>query len=201
MSVARQVNHHKRSEAEFIKHAVGLLSQQVWCWGRDVLRAEGNWLLEVGFTRIEPPAHRKKCSSVYTLDLPQDRRVVLRGFGVFFGDSQRGGVFLPRFKFRPKFTTDARLECPPWSSEDLPKLSVPTESQRNCCVSLTLDLIDWIRTYESNIIELLGIEYRRSTLAEWDNVKQPIIPVEEMARAWQLLGVEISEDFQKLIPR
>ena len=38
-----------------IDHAVGLLSQQIWCWGRDILRSEGNWLLHQGFTRLEPP--------------------------------------------------------------------------------------------------------------------------------------------------
>ena len=50
-----------------IDHAVGLLSQQIWCWGKDILRSEGNWLLHQGFTRLEPPVDREDCSSVYTL--------------------------------------------------------------------------------------------------------------------------------------
>ena len=28
-----------------IEDAIGLLSQQLWCWGCDILRPEGNWLL------------------------------------------------------------------------------------------------------------------------------------------------------------
>ena len=184
-----------------IEYAVGLLSQQLWCWGRDILRPEGNWLLEIGFDRIAPPADRESCSSVYTLELPQGRCVVLRGFGAFYGARQRGGVFLPRYEFRPKYTTHATLECPPWTEADLPKLSAPTDSQRDACASLTLDLIDWIRSYEVTIVERLGIEYRRSTLLPWDDGQRPIMPAEEMAHAWRLLGVAIAEDFQVLLPR
>lgn len=39
-----------------VKRAISLLSQQAWCWGRDVIRPEGNWLVEIGFDRVEPPA-------------------------------------------------------------------------------------------------------------------------------------------------
>ncbi len=187
-------------EGELVRHAVGLLSQQVWCWGRDILRPEGNWLLEIGFVRIEPPAERKECSSVYTLALPQGRNVVLRGFGAFYGDRQRGTVFLPRDAFRPRYTTNGTLDRPPWSNADLPKLTAPDDLQRNDCASLTLDLVDWMRDYEAAIIERLGIEYRRSTLVEWDNGKRPIMPAEEMARAWRLLGIAIAGNVQALIP-
>jgi len=182
-------------ESEPIEHAVGLLSQQVWCWGRDILRPEGNWLLEIGFDRIEPPAERKGCSSVYTLALPRGRCVVLRGFGVFYGDRQRGGVFLPRYEFRPKYTTHATLECPPWSDEDLPNLSSPTHSQRTACTILTLELIDWIRSYEVTIVEQLGIEYRRSTLLQWNNGKRFFVPAEHLASAWRELSLRVAANF------
>ncbi len=178
-----------------IEYAVGLLSQQAWCWGRDILRPEGNWLLEIGFDRIEPPADRKECSSVYSLKLPRGRCVVLRGFGVFYGDLQCGGVFLPRYEFRPRYTTHAALECPPWSDADLPKLSAPTDSQRTACTSLTLGLIDWIRSYEVTIAKRLGIEYRRSTLLQWDDGKRPITPAEEMASAWRALSLLVAAKF------
>lgn len=188
-------------DGDLVKHAAGLLSQQVWCWGCDIIRPEGNWLIELGFNRIEPPADRKEFSSVYSLDLPQQRCIVLRGFGVFYGDRQRGGVFLPRYEFRPKYTTLATLERPPWSVTDLPKLRLPTESQLTCCASLTLDLIEWMHSYEVNIVERLGIEYRRSTLVNWSDAKRRSIPAEEMAHAWQRLGGAIAEDFQAVMPR
>jgi len=178
-----------------MEHAVGLLSQQAWCWGQDILRPEGNWLLETGFARLKPPENRKQCSSVYVLELPRRRWVALRGFGVFYGDQERGGVFLPRYEFQPKYTTDATLHCPPWSDTDLPQLSPPNESQRNVCAALTLDLLDWIRNYEVNIARHLGIAYRRSTLAQWDNGTRLITPAEKFASAWRELSFQVAAGF------
>ena len=195
MSVALGINERGAGDSNPIAHAVGLLSQQAWCWGRDVLRPEGNWLLEVGFDRIEPPADRKDCSSVYSLELPHQRCVVLRGFGVFYGHGQRGGVFLPRYEFAPRYTTAPTLECPPWSDEDLPDLNPPTELQRNVCASLVLDLIDWIRSYEVNVVQRLGIEYRRRALVKWNNGERPFIPAEKIASAWRELSFQVAAKF------
>ena len=201
MSAAIEENDQRVSEEELLRQAVGLLCQQIWCWGRDILRAEGNWLVEVGFERTEAPADRERCSSVYTLKLAQDRRVVLRGFGVFYGDERFGGVFLPRYEFRPRYTTGATLDCPPWTNADLPEMGAPSESERDACASLTLDLIDWIRGYEVAVVERLGIGYRRSTLEKWDNGKRPVVPAVEMASAWRSLGVAVAENTEAVIPR
>ncbi|MEM8735710.1 MAG: hypothetical protein AAGG44_15860 [Planctomycetota bacterium] len=185
---------HWSVEVDPLIRARDLLNQQVWCWGRDILRPEGNWLLNIGFDRIEPPADRADCSSVYSLQLPRGRCVVLRGFGVFYGDRHRGGVFLPRYGFPPRYTKVATLECPPWSDADLPKLSAPNDAQRTACTPLTVDLIDWIWGYEVTIAERLGLEYRRSTLLRWDNGKRHVIPAEEMASAWKELAQRVAVD-------
>ena len=182
------------------KRGLDLLSQQIWCWGRDILRPEGNWLLEIGFERFEPPADRERCSSVYTLELPLNRRVVLRGFGVFYGDDSLGGIFLPRFEFGPSFAKTSKLECLPWSIVELPTFSAPNNSQRNACAAMTSDLIDWIRSYEETVVRRLGIDYRQSTLHSWDSGNRSIIPAEEMASAWRSLGIVVTEDFQALVP-
>ena len=74
------------------------------------MRPEGNWLIEIGFNRIEPPDDRKDCPSVYSHELPRGQSVVLRGFGVFFGDSAHGGIFVPRYEFQPKYTKSAAIQ-------------------------------------------------------------------------------------------
>ncbi|MCH9675009.1 MAG: hypothetical protein K0U93_26440 [Gammaproteobacteria bacterium] len=199
MSTALQTNGHKCDEGELLKQAVNLLSQQLWCWGRDILRPEGNWLLDVGFDRIVPPADRKACPSVYALAMPRRRCVVLRGFGVFYGDGQRGGVFLPHYEFEPRYTIQATLDCPPWSRADLPKLNTPIASQQKACAALTLDLIDWIERYEVNIVEQLGIEYRRSTLLKWGDGTRPSVPAERMASAWRELSYRVASDFNAFL--
>lgn len=153
-----EANDQLISANELLKQGVGLLSQQLWCWGCDILREEGNWLIEIGFERIEAPADREKCSSVYSLELLSGRRVVLRGFGVFYGDDRFGGIFLPRYEFRPRYTTGSALDCPPWSDTDLPKLDTPEESQRDSCLSLTVGLTDWIQSYELAVAERQGTD-------------------------------------------
>lgn len=198
MSSVSKANDLKQNQAEIIKRAVGLLSQQIWCWGQDIKRPEGNWLLEIGFKRTKPPSDRSDCASNYCLELPRERCVVLRGFGTFYGDRQYGGIFLPRFEFLPKYTTEARLECPAWSTEDLPNLTTPSESERSDCLSLTLDLLDWIRNYELTIIEQLGTEYRQMTLEPWDGGKRPTVPAEKIASAWEELSLQVAANFDLL---
>ncbi len=194
---AAGVGHHTpRREVAPLAYAVGLLSQQVWCWGRDVLRPEGNWLLEIGFTRIEPPAEREDCSSVYSLELPGGQTLILRGFGVLFCDLQRGAVFLPRYEFQPRYTPYATLNCVPWGSGDLPNFRSPAVDERYACASLTWQLIDWIRSYEVNVLERLGIEYRRETLVKWDKPENSFTPAEHFASAWRDLSFQVAANFE-----
>ena len=194
MSLQLEVREPQRVRGDLIKHAVELLSQQVWCWGRDILRPDGNWLLEIGFDRMEPPDDREGCSSVYSLAMPNDRCVVLRGFGVFYCDICFGGVFLPRYEFRPKYTTKSTLDLPPWADTDLPEFEEPNESHHKSCMTLARGLIDWIHDYEFNIVDALGIEYRQSMLEDWDNGKRSLVPAEAMAQAWKMLGSACDED-------
>ncbi|MCH2178588.1 MAG: hypothetical protein MK106_07265 [Mariniblastus sp.] len=184
--------------ARLIQHAVELLSQQIWCWGRDILRPEGNWLLENGFDRAEPPANLNECASIYSLPLPDSGCVMLRGFGIFYGD-QRGGVFLPRYEFRPRYTKYPTLKSQPWAPTDMPDLNPPKPSQLKSCTSLTLDLIDWIRGYEVNVAHNLGNEYRKNTLIEWEDPKRSVIPAEDMANEWRLLGAAIAQNSKVLV--
>ncbi|MEO1498353.1 MAG: hypothetical protein AAFV43_14510 [Planctomycetota bacterium] len=194
MAATLETNDERLSRRELLRTGVNLLSQQIWCWGRDVLRAEGNWLVEVGFDRLAAPADREKCSSVYTLQLPAGRRVVLRGFGVFYGDDRLGAVFLPRFEFRPRYMTDPELRCPPWSDSDMPQLGPSSEAEKAACASLTLALIDWIHDYEVAVAERLGADYRQATLDAWKVTRGPIVPAPAMAAAWRSLHEAFAAD-------
>ncbi len=201
MSVPISVENGNGPPSIPLEQAIDLLSQQVWCWGRDILRPEGNFLLGIGFQRTASPANRKNCSSVYTLRLCEDRCVVLRGFGVFFGDRQRGGVFLPRYQFRPRYTLQATLECPPWQEDDLPRFDPPSQENRTTCATLTLDLLDWIRSYEVLVAEKLGVEYRRNTLVNWDDGERQCTPAVQMPSAWRALALGIAADFATFLGR
>ena len=182
------------SEKTLISRAVKLLSQQVWCWGRDIERLEGNWLMEIGFDRIEPTFKCEDCDSIYSLKLPNGKRVMLRAFGVFYGNDQKEGIYLPRYDFLPKYSRRLNIKNPPWEKKDLPKLNFPNNSEITNCVTLVSELVNWIRTYEENVVNVLGIDYRKSTLLEWIKIRGLIIPAEDMVSEWKFLESQISEN-------
>ncbi|MCC9645228.1 hypothetical protein LOC71_23360 [Rhodopirellula sp. JC740] len=177
--------------------AQALFSQQCWCWGQDVLRPNGNWLTHVGFEKAAPPQDRSRCSSVYTLELSSTCRIVLRGFGVFIGDDSIGGLFLERFEFVAQCTSLAKLDCPPWSNEDLPEFTTPPEGAQDEFASLLIRLVDWIGDYETELIGELGMQYRRETLASWDNGERQVIPAGRMTSEWRSLSQSIATEPQK----
>ena len=55
MSISFENIKNYSSKTGFISSAVDLLNQQIWYWGRDICKEEGNLLVEIGFERIEPP--------------------------------------------------------------------------------------------------------------------------------------------------
>lgn len=180
------------------QQAASLLNQQIWCWGQDILSSKGNLLVRHGFQRTEKPAG-SNFASLYRLELPPESRVILRGFGVFFGDNRWGGVFLRRFDFKPQLTPSSDFSRPPWSVEDLPPLVSPREDRVRDCQHLLLELINWIHQYESWIAEQVGLDYRAETLLPWSE-KNDSVPPEQMADAWRMLGAAVSDHPEYFIP-
>ena len=124
-------------QKKIIEDAINLLSQQIWCWGKDIEKSEGNWLLEIGFSRLELPNDREG-TSIYSLNISEKRCIYLRAFGILYVDTKYGSIFLPRYEFLPEYTEQTTLDKPPWTKKDLPKLKTPTKSQRNnCCLLYT----------------------------------------------------------------
>ncbi|WP_246112623.1 hypothetical protein [Allorhodopirellula solitaria] len=180
--------------------AASLLSQQIWCWGQDITRTAGNWLIEIGFNRDRPPEERKNCPSVYTLQLDRRTRVVLRGFGIYYGDDRHGGIFLERYGFAPTYTTDSRLVCPPWSNQDLPTLEAPAPNERTDCLMLMLGLFEWIRNYEFDIVDCLGLAYREEVIMRWADGRRVVTPAQQMAVSWRKLSLSLSANPEAWLP-
>lgn len=178
---------------------ITLLSQQVWCWGKDILRPEGNWLLKNGFERISPPGDNPQCPSVYRLPFDEDRYILLRGYGVFYADAKLGSVFLPRYEFEPCYTRQTTLDQPPWTRDDLPPLRRPSQSQQSACAALFVDCLNWVAQYEEHLIEQLGTAFRNETLTEWDDGSRVVIPAEHIAPTWRALAKHAAEDSHALV--
>jgi len=175
-----------------VDYAANLLNQQIWCWGRDIECAKGNLLMRYGFQRIAKP-NGSESASIYRLNVSPTARIVLRGFGVFWGDERRGGMYVPRFEFTPQLTPQSDLTEPAWSLEDLPPLADPRQDQVRNSHQLLLALIDWIRRYEVWIADKVGIAYRRESLLPWDARHGTTVSAEEMSAAWRALGVAVAD--------
>ena len=119
---------------------------------------------------------------------------MLRAFGVFYGNNQKEGIYLPRYDFLPKYSRRLNIKNPPWEKKDLPKLNFPNNSEITNCVNLVSELVNWIRTYEENVVNVLGIDYRKSTLLEWIKIRGSIISAEDMVSEWKFLESQISEN-------
>ena len=82
----------------------------------------------------------------------------------------------------------------PWEKNDLPELHFPNNSEVSNCVRLVTELVNWIRTYEENVANILGLDYRKSTLYEWQKIVGSIIPAKNMISEWRFVETEISEE-------
>lgn len=182
-----------------LQMAANLLDQQIWCFGRDIECTAGNLLVRFGCNRIPPPANIS-APSAYGMAVSTTANVLLRGFGVFYGDQRWGGLFLRRFSFLPRFTTVASLAKPPWQSSDLPSLWPYCEQRFPQGRLLLIALIDWLRGYEAWIARDLGVAYRRATLEHWIDGKRTVVAAEEMAAGWRQVGTLIADHANWLLP-
>ena len=88
MSVEVKQSSKKSYPNEGVKTGIELLSQQIWCWGRDILRVNGNWLIDLGFEVIYPPVEMERVKNIYLYQISEFQRIILRGFGVLFTDDR-----------------------------------------------------------------------------------------------------------------
>ena len=58
------------------------------------------------------------------------------------------------------------------------------------------ELIDWIITYEQNLIANLGIDFRNSIVEEWNNGKRRIIASDNIISEWEKLRNDVEEIMQ-----
>jgi hypothetical protein len=168
-----------------------LFNQQLWCWGQDIKCDTGNLLVRYGFKRI-PNAANPDSTSLYRLDTASGAQVILRGFGVFYGSKHAGGLFVQRYSFRPMLVSDSDAHTSIWTIDHIPALRWPMDDEVGCWWRLTLDLIDWIRDYESWVANEIGTAYRKQTLEPWARKKPLAASAESMASMWRWIGLRFA---------
>lgn len=170
-----------------------LLDQQFWCWGQDILRPQGNGLVEFGFSR-RPAPPGTTFPSIYELELSNDRRVVLRGFGLSFraGDVE---VYFERYKFAPMLFPIGRSLSRCWAPQDVPRLEAARSRVRTALATgLSAQCFAWIAEYERKVKLLWGYEYRTRVLGRLkSHAKKPNYPPVRSAHLWSCLAREFSQ--------
>ncbi len=157
-----------------------LLDHQCWVFGRDILSADGNLLVEHGFTQVRCP---QGGLTQYELrnGLGENSHVFLWGFGTFFG-GETEGLFLPRSGFTP-FRTRGSVEL---HNKDYPPF---VEESSN--IELLLRGIEWFARYEDWISRKASEQYRMETLREFP---RRTLERRDLAGRWRQLAHGISED-------
>jgi hypothetical protein len=169
-----------------------LLHQQCWNWGRDIVRPEGNLLLEAGFSRQRAP-EGETGSSRYELATDEGGVVLLWGFGLYFGDAANGGIYLNRYQFQPEWLPLERVRPPLWRPDMVPKGQKPPSAR------LPLDLASraalQIADYEEWVLLRCGLEYRRRVLCEWKQAAKGL-PPQTLPQSWRDLAGDLAASAQ-----
>ena len=177
MGVIPMMNAHRRKGRE-------LLHRQCWNWGRDIVRPEGNLLLEAGFLRERPP-RGETGSSCYRLTRPGGDILRLWGFGLLYGTPEQGGVYLNRYEFQPVWLPPEMGRKPIWRPGMIPADGSPPRPRLP--VELTVAACRRVADYEEWVLARCGLEYRRAVLREWRRASDRL-PPQAVPQAWRELA-------------
>ncbi len=167
-----------------VKFGEKILHHQMWFFGKDIMHESGNLLVKYGFERFGVPAGKTGGNS-YRIKISDSQEVALFGFGIFFGDSSLGGVFLKRYEFQPKLLSNSKLELPIWQSDLLPKRRLPANPIETKHTKFLLkSLIIWLLEYERWIDLTCGKQWRKSCLKEWSNTE---FGIRKIRNSWNKL--------------
>ena len=109
----------------FGRHFEALVKLQMWCFGYDIRRPEGNLLLRFGFERSKLPTGQYG-SSYYSKVLDSTHTMHLWGFAMAL-ERPGIGLLVKRNERTPRVYEGARIEYPLWRPQDLPHGYTPRE--------------------------------------------------------------------------
>lgn len=160
----------------------GLLDQQLWCFGQDIRRNEGNLLCQLGMCRIRPPRTGAQ-STLYQARIRGAASLSLWGFGVLLADTSGNALWIKRYTFNP-LLLEAQPSVPVHTARELGTMRRPV-SRTDMAVAgaLVRDLAEWMATYEHWVAENLGARYRQESLL--GKPTAPVVRATEMAKAWE----------------
>jgi len=166
---------------------VALIDQQMWCWGCDVRRAEGNLLLAYGFEKR--PSPNPRFHSAYTLRLCATCALTVWGWGLWVADVRYGSVFISRSRFHATYTPDVVLAPCAWQADQLP-LSQTGGGDAPCAYPLLAQACRFAADYETWLPSQVKGDYRETVISAWPERRRHKggTPASSMAKAWRGLA-------------
>jgi hypothetical protein len=160
-----------------------LLDQQMWCWGCDVRRADGNLLMKYGCVKRPSPDPRYHSAYTFPSALPGGA-LTLWGWGVWIAAPDHGSLFVSRSRFCARWLLQVDLAPSAWQERDLP----PGASQIDlpCAHDLMCAACRWIANYEGWVMDCCNHSYRAQALDAWPARRKHNggVSAEHMAARW-----------------
>ncbi|QDT36914.1 hypothetical protein [Stratiformator vulcanicus] len=164
------------------REAAEVFDLQMWCWGCDIKRKEGNLLAEFGLTRRKPLNKSgkpdPKISSGYH-GFHHDLEVALWGWGVLASHQSTGTLFIRRDGFQPRLIAPIRHD----SVSVLADVLDTSIDDLNIAHRLSLQLLEFFTAYETWALLQTGEEHR--SLCESERNKKWSIAACDLATFWQ----------------
>lgn len=184
-----------RMPADIQCSAVPLLDQQMWCWGCDVRRAQGNLLLAYGAEKRPSPDARYH--SAYTFQTEEGAVLNLWGWGIWFAQLDQGSLFIGRSRFRMRYSPEVIRMPDAWCARDLPPMiGARDETAGEPATALLAAALNWIGGYEQWLCSQVGPDYREHILEKWPKRKRHKggIPAAQMSTRWFELSTRIAKE-------
>ncbi|MEM7331370.1 MAG: hypothetical protein AAF490_04690 [Chloroflexota bacterium] len=168
-----------------------LLHQQMWLFGRDILCPKGNLLYQYQFTH----QRAKTNSGVMYTRWDGDQQIALWGWGIWFGQAEKGAIFVNRYKAKPQFTTVSNLSQSIFRETELPHRTsrVNSEAEAQAMQKLFVELLTWLAEYEAWIVATAGKSWRQSSLGGFPHAVSKPETVDQLAEQWQSLATQGEE--------
>lgn len=170
------------------KLGVDLLNQQMWLFGCDIRRREGNLLLKYGFEKFCPPVNIKG-STCYCKYLGKPEWLMLWGFGLYLQNENEIGLFLKRYEFTPRLM---KFPSRVWNIEQMPCSHIPQcvdECEKS--KSLMSKACAWMAEYETWVLQNAGPAYRKKCLDGW-SLKMVCEP-QEISSTWNQIAIACTD--------
>ena len=147
----------------FLRDLAEGIQQQMYFWGQDVLRPEGNFLVEQGF--IRSPSTGLKGTSCYRRAWQQGH-IELYGSCAGWYDKSGGFTFIRPWQHCVIWRSGETTPIPgSWQKEH-----IEHSATKNQIYQASLPFLDWLISYEYAVLAKFGKAYRQKNY--WDYRKK-----------------------------